>query len=209
MNRKMEITSEQKESKVSKREQKDFTYAKVYKIVNDVDDEVYVGHTCKQYLSQRFANHKYKYNSNNEIARTSCKSFYDHIRKIGFGHFSIELIETVKCSTIDELKAREGHWIREIGTLNKCITGRTSQEYRIDNKSILNEKARIKTSEYRKLNHEKAKACQRKHYNENKNKILEKRKEQFVCGCGLSLLKINKACHERSNKHQTWLKSIN
>ena len=54
---------------------------------------------------------------------------YKHMHEIGVIHFYIELIENFPCTDIYELKAREGHYIRQIGTLNKTIEGRTNKEW--------------------------------------------------------------------------------
>ena len=49
--------------------------------------------------------------------------------KMQFQQFSkINLHELYPCNTRQELHRREGEVIREIGTLNKCIAGRTYQE---------------------------------------------------------------------------------
>eukprot|EP00971_Amphidinium_carterae_P245450 4873935-Amphidinium_carterae.1 len=64
------------------------------------------------------------------------------MRDIGVENFYIELIETFPCASKEELRAREGHWIREIGTLNHLISGRSWQEYKNDNRSEINTKAK-------------------------------------------------------------------
>ena len=59
---------------------------------------------------------------------------------IGNDKFSIELHETYPCASKEELHARENHWIRQLGTLNMAIPGRTDKEYREDNAELLKEK---------------------------------------------------------------------
>ena len=39
------------------------------------------------------------------------------------------LIEDFPCADIKELRQREGHYIKELATLNKQIAGRTSKTY--------------------------------------------------------------------------------
>ena len=43
-------------------------------------------------------------------------------------NFYIELIENYPCNDIYELRAREGYYIREIGTLSTKVAGRTNRE---------------------------------------------------------------------------------
>lgn len=47
----------------------------------------------------------------------------------------IELIENYPCECKEELVAREGYLIKQIGTLNALISGRTQREYYKDNKT--------------------------------------------------------------------------
>ena len=61
---------------------------------------------------------------------------------IGTENFYIELIEKYPCECRDELRAREGTWIRQIGTLNARIEFRSKEEWYNDNKELLNEKDR-------------------------------------------------------------------
>ena len=50
------------------------------------------------------------------------------MRELDKNSFYIELLENYPCTTKEELRAREGHYIREMGTLNKYIAGRTPEE---------------------------------------------------------------------------------
>ena len=59
------------------------------------------------------------------------------MRNIGANNCYIELIELYPCSSKEELCAREGHSIRERGTLNMCIAGRTSKQYLEDDNDRL------------------------------------------------------------------------
>ena len=88
----------------------DYSKAKIYKILNDVDDDVYVGSTC-QPLSVRMAGHRC-------YSGTSPLKLYHKMRDIGVHHFYIELIEETPCENKEQLRAREGEYIRKYGTLN-------------------------------------------------------------------------------------------
>ena len=100
----------------------DYSKGKIYKILNTIDDEIYIGSTLET-LGQIMATHR---------AHVNCKPHYElykHIHELGVSNFYIELIENYPCNDIYELRAKEGHYIREQGTLNKVIAGRTNKEY--------------------------------------------------------------------------------
>ena len=121
----------------------DYSRAKIYKLVNDVDDEVYIGSTTDP-LNDRFCRHKW-----DATSRERPKSkLYKHMNNLGFEHFKIELIEDYPCNNKTELEIRESELIKKYGSLNIVIPDRTKNEYRKQyyerNKNIINEKKREK-----------------------------------------------------------------
>ena len=60
-------------------------------------------------------------------------TLYTKMNEYGFDKLFVEIIEEYPCKSKLELGAREGHWIKERGSLNKIIQGRTPLEYRSDN----------------------------------------------------------------------------
>ena len=54
---------------------------------------------------------------------------YQHMDKLGRDNFYIEFIETYHCNIEEGLAAKEGEWIRRIGTLNKRVAGRTKKQW--------------------------------------------------------------------------------
>ena len=115
-------------------ESKSYRNGKIYCIRNTIDDEVYVGSTC-QLLSKRMAVHRrdmtgYKKN----------RKLYSKMNELGKDTFYIELIEDYPCDNVAQLTRREGQLIREIGTLNHAIAGRTKKEWGKDNEEHLKEK---------------------------------------------------------------------
>ena len=77
----------------------DYSKGKIYKILNNIDDEIYVGSTIKT-LSQRMANHRCD-------AKTKPHyKLYKHMFELGVDKFYIELIENYSCNDIYELRAR-------------------------------------------------------------------------------------------------------
>ena len=61
------------------------------------------------------------------------------MNEIGIEHFEIEEIEKFPCESKEELRKREGHYIKELGTLNTLIAGRTNKEYKEENKEFIKE----------------------------------------------------------------------
>ena len=161
----------------------DFNKGKIYKITNDYNDEVYVGSTCDT-LIRRFSYHK------RDLKTQQCKNrkIYKLMNEIGFERFRIELIEDYPCQDKYQLIQREGHFIREFGTLNKKIEGRTKQEY--DTKRYEDNKDKI------------SEQC--KKYRET-NKLSEK----ITCNvCGSIISRGETSRHIKTSKHQELMKTI-
>ena len=87
--------------------------AKIYKITNDYNDDIYVGSTCDT-LNRRFIRHKVE----SKWERNKKTLFYQLINEIGFTRFRIELVEDFPCNDKYQLRQHEGYYIRKIGTLN-------------------------------------------------------------------------------------------
>ena len=69
--------------------------SKIYKLVNNVDDKIYVGSTCNT-LRQRLSGHKI------DAKRHPTFPVYQYINTIGFDNVEIILIENFECKTKDE-----------------------------------------------------------------------------------------------------------
>lgn len=154
---------------------------KIYQVLNSEDKECYVGSTC-QLLSKRLSKHKADMN----VEAKQHFKLYQHMKVLGADKFYIELIENYPCKTKEELLAREGHFIRERGTLNKTVQGRTSAQYWKDNQ----EQRSANCKEWRKSNIPKLKQYE------------EKRKEKVQCECGDQIAKRQITKHRQSARHQ-------
>ena len=159
----------------------DYKNARIYQILNNVTNDVYVGSTC-QPLSKRMAKHR---------LNMTCKDkqtlpLYLKMQEIGIEHFYIELLEECPCENKEQLRKREGQYIRQIGTLNKCIAGRSTKEYNYENKDKIVE--------------------QTKHYREaNKERLRTATSAKATCECGSIHRKSDKAKHLRTKKHTDWV----
>lgn len=144
-----------------------YSKGKVYKLVNNVDNEIYVGSTI-QSLTQRKAGHKRK------AVDVPNRRVYQHLNTIGWDNVEIVLIENYPCESKDELNARERYWVEELNpSLNKYFPLRTQKEYRQVNADFLKEWSR----EYRQKNADKIKENKREYYQQNVDKIKEKNRE--------------------------------
>ena len=115
----------------------DYSKGKIYKLLNAVTDDIYVGSTV-QPLSCRLFGHKY----NIDLPQHEKNKLYCKMKELGADNFYIELLENYPCQTREELRAREGHRIREISTLNQQIAGRDSKGFHDDNAEMLKQKSR-------------------------------------------------------------------
>ena len=86
------------------------------------------------------------------------KPLYQEVNKTNWDDWYIELFEDYPCENKEQLNRREGQIIREIGTLNKKIAGRTGTEYRRDNAEKKNEYSK----QYNLANYEKIKEKKKK-----------------------------------------------
>jgi len=162
----------------------DYKSGKIYCIRNFINEEIYVGSTT-QPLSKRMAWHRRDRNLNIMAKRP----LYKLMGEIGVEHFYIELIEEYPCDNKDQLRAREGFYIRKQGTLNKVIIGRTKKEYTEDTKEQRHQYDKERRQNNIEFMLEKDRA---------RRQIVE------TCEiCGVRYTKPNKSRHIKSKKHQT------
>lgn len=95
---------------------------KVYTIRCRTDNSlIYVGSTTMT-LSRRLSYHRLR-------GKNSTTKFYLNVNN-DWDNWYIELYENHPCNSKEELCKREGEIIREIGTLNSNIAGRSQEEWR-------------------------------------------------------------------------------
>ena len=126
--------------------------SKIYAVKNTINEETYIGSTTTA-LSRRMVKHR-----SDAKQRPELSHFYTCMNELGIENFYIELVEKVKCEDIEELRKREVELIKEHGTLNKRVAGRTNNEttkiWSDNNRDRINERRR----ERRRENPEKTKA---------------------------------------------------
>ncbi len=158
---------------------------KIYKLVNNVDDNIYIGSTCKA-LHQRLYTHK------QDAKRCPNQYNYRHLNNIGWENINIILIEKYPCNDKDELLKRERYWVDELKPqLNKQLPTRTMQEY---------------NKYYHEMNKEKLNQRKQNAYHENKEEHAQKHKvwgsQTWFCDvCNKKGILNNKARHLKSKTH--------
>ena len=178
----------------------DYAKAKVYKIVDNTSDKIYIGSTCEPTLARRLADHVQKYKRFVKEAHHFVTSF----KVLESGDYDIQLIENFPCNSKDELHAREGHFIRLLECVNKVIPGRSDIDYRLENKS----KISTTQKKYRDENMVKVKMGKQAYYNNNKNAISTKSKQKYNCSCGGKYTHANKHIHAKTQHHQSYLQRV-
>ena len=182
---------------------------KIYTIRCRYDDsKIYVGSTIND-LSRRMTGHR---------CLSLRKSFKLYQEVNGdWDNWYIELFENYPCNSKQELEKREGEVIRQIGTINKVIPGRTRQEFWQKYKKDNAEKIRVYKQSYYQNNKDEKKLEHQQYYADNIDKIRERHKEyaksnhnkirdrmtsKIICACGCELTKQSLFNHLRSSKHK-------
>ena len=205
---------------------------KIYKIVNVVNDDVYVGSTYNM-LCRRMEKHR------SHRTQYAHRPLYKLMNEIGVDKFRIELIEDYPCSNKENLRKREGYFIRQMGTLNVVIEDRTAKEYKETNKELIQakwkeyyethkdkliEKARgyrathkEEQKQYKLNNTEHILAQNKEYYQRAKEHKQEYQKSDKVkawkstkheCPCGGSYVNSSKAGHFKCARHQNYEESL-
>ena len=169
---------------------------KIYELVNDVDDKIYVGSTTRA-VSKRKGDHK----ALSTIYPN--RKIYKHLNSIGWKHDSIVLVEKYPCKDKEELIKREHYYFKQLGaSLNTNVPGRTMKQYCEDNKDKIPERKK----QYRQENKDKIRERKKQYRQENKDKIRERQKQIILCECGCNISRSHMNRHTRTNKHKRIMK---
>jgi group I intron endonuclease len=170
----------------------DYSKGKIYRILNNVDDDCYIGSTT-QPLSKRMAVHRKDMNA----ASNRDRLLYIKMRLHGAENFYIELVEEYPCENVEQLRKREGHYIREMGTLNKLVSGRSTDEWRRD--SFEHRKAWQK--QYDTEHREKKSAYKKDWLLKNAEKMREWKLTPIQCECGITYTQQCRSKHVKTKRH--------
>lgn len=190
---------------------------KVYKLISDNSDQIYIGSTCNP-LYKRKAQHKSRYQKYLEGKDMIYSTAFEIVKA---GGIDIVLVESYPCDSKEELHARERYWIEKLRDqcVNKNIPTRSIKEWYTENKSQIKEKKKEnyeqnkpqileKAKKYRQKNEENIREFLIHYREENKEKLKQQSAQKFACGCGGHYTYANKKKHEKSNKHVKYLNTL-
>jgi len=206
-----------------------YNNGKIYCLRSHQTDDVYYGSTTQKKLAVRKGGHR----SNYKRWLNGKGNYVTSFELVKYDDCYIELVELYPCTCKGELDRREGEIIRDNECVNKIIAGRTRKEYRIDNV----EKIKEDRKKYRLVNTDKIKEYDKEYYLNNADKLKEyqkgyrlnnidkikgyylanidkikeytlaRKKVKITCICGSIIQKRSKSEHERTQKHQNFLKA--
>ena len=166
---------------------RNYENGKIYKLVNDVNNKIYVGSTTTT-LARRKCWHKSK-----GTMMPGVKIIFDDI---GWDQLKIVLVESFPCNTNDELRQRERFWYDELKPdLNrirpwvgkdeaKQEKKQRNDQYRENNKDKIQQYKKEyrginkdKMKQYREHNKDAIKEQTKQYYNDNKDTIKQYKKQ--------------------------------
>ncbi len=110
-----------------------YANTKIYKIVCNVTDKIYIGSTSRKYLSERLCYHKRDY----ELYKEGKCGYITSFQVLENNDYGIVLLANHPCNDKNERNAIERHYIETIECVNKNHPGRTRKEYEILNKDSI------------------------------------------------------------------------
>lgn len=185
-----------------------YNNGKIYKITADETDKLYIGSSCKPYLSRRLQEHKGDYKKWLNGSRPDRLTSFEILQ---YENPQITLIESYPCNNKDELRARERYWIEHDDFKNICVNknipGRTKKEsnkqWREKNSDYLKEVKK----QYRENNKEQISEQNKKWREVNKELISEQKKQTMECECGSTHRISDKQRHMRTKKHINFMEN--
>ncbi len=188
----------------------------IYAIKSNQTQKYYIGSTL-QNIEKRFGNHKYAYAR--YLKYPDIQPLYSSFEIMKYDDCYIEEIEKYNCESKKHLQIREGELqkLHKNDIVNTSISGRTIEQYKIDNKEMLKEYRKEynkKNIEKRKLYNKKTKHKRDKFYIDNRQKLKDiskqyyhKNKKTTICICGGKINNLQPQQHQKTKKHIKYLES--
>ena len=154
---------------IYKRMPKDYSRGKIYKIVCNITNKIYIGSTCEPTLARRLAKHVSNFKDWNNKKYGYTTSF----QILEGGDYYIELLEVFPCTINEELLARERFHIDSNECVNKRIPVYLSVEEKKDYKKTQQQVWKEKNIDKYKEN---KKISDKKYREKNIDKLKEKKK---------------------------------
>jgi hypothetical protein len=177
-----------------------------YKITSTNTDKVYVGSTEKD-INERLNQHETHY----RLFKDGKCRYITSFEILEYKDYKIELLENKICESKEERNTVECKYIINTpNTVNKHLPGRTPEQYYQDNKEQIDEYKRQYYQEnkdyfqqYYQDNKEQLDEYYRQRYQNNKQELNQKHN----CFCGGRYTKANKSQHNKTQKHQTFIRN--
>jgi hypothetical protein len=151
---------------------RDYKQGKIYTIRCKYDDSlIYVGSTVER-LCVRMARHR----ASSKQDRCINFPLYQEVNKTNWDDWFVELYEDCPCESKEQLNKKEGQIIREIGTLNKKIAGRTTKEFYRENFQQMQQYHK----QYRQDNFDKLREQKKQWRRENADRLNENNKQYYI-----------------------------
>ena len=147
-----------------------YKLGKIYKIVDNTNNNIYIGSTCEPTLSRRLVKHK---EDCNRISKGNFKRYVSSYEILKNKNYDIVLLEEFSCESRDQLRKQERYYIDSLKCINKNIPSRTMAEYR----ETYKERNKEYQKTYREKNEEKILKKLKEYREKNKEKILKNLKE--------------------------------
>ena len=161
---------------------------KIYKVVNNVDDEIYVGSTVLK-LSKRLDAHRQA----SKVPLRQNVPLYKKMVEIGPKNFSIYLLVDCQCDNKEQLLRKEREYVEKLKpSLNKA------SPWRDDGEQL--EVMKL----YYQTNREEIKRNNAEYHKKNREHILTRNNQKIQCTCGHTYSHGNKSTHLKTayhNKH--------
>ena len=181
----------------------------IYMIINWVDNETFIGSTTKP-LQERMQMYQ------NTYQLTPQRKLHHHMNKLGIDQFGIIEIESLEVDSVLQLLEREKYYIKKYNpSLNRGRTEKEKEATKRD-KILASQKAYYERNKVemlakmkvqRQQNSEVIAARKHEYYEKHKDEFNARRAAAKVtCGCGGRYCYNNRTIHDKTAKHQTWLK---
>ena len=201
---------------------KDYQRGKIYKIVCNITNKIYIGSTCEPTLARRLAKHVGCFKS---WKKDSKKSYTTSFEILEGNNYYIELLELCPCTIKEELFARERFYIKNNECVNKHKNLNMTKEDKKEYLNITKEDKKEYDKKYKIYVLQKNPDFNKEHYqkrllkNPNIGKELyekynlpnRKIKGTIICCCGSIIpnFKYDIKRHEKSLKHINHMSKTN
>jgi len=170
----------------------DYQNSKIYKIVCNETNDVYIGSTT-QPLSTRMSKHRCDF----KRYQAGTYHYVSSFEILKYPTAKILLVRNCPCNSREELEAIEGSFIKNNECVNKITPGRTKAEWYQDNAETIKQRH----NQYRKDNAEQIKQRGKRYYQDNTETIKEYKKQKHRCECGGKYTTTGRSQHFHSKKH--------